>query len=212
MYVRKIDDQVLTLHVSGKLWKRSLVMRDVETGSEWAHLLGKSMAGKLEGRQLRPLITDMVTWAAWKRAHPDTSVLNMSRTSKEYSSEFYRDPSRFVFGFVVGGQAWALPMEKMKGRTVHPFEVAGESLVATFDADGAATYLFSTRVGDESLSFEKIDEQWMRDTQTDSRWTIVGGLAQQGKLTDTQLQQRVGIMSYRKAWESFYPNSQDVPF
>ena len=48
MYARKVGDQVLTLQVSGKLWNRSLVIRDIETESLWSHILGKCMDGDLK--------------------------------------------------------------------------------------------------------------------------------------------------------------------
>ena len=130
MYVRELDERTLTFQVSGKLWMRSLVMMDVETKTEWAHLLGEGMTGQLKGKTLKPLITDMVTWDAWKAQHPDTTVLNMSRTSRNYVREFYRDPARFVFGFEFDGRTWALPMQDMKEHPVHQFEIAGTALLA----------------------------------------------------------------------------------
>ncbi|MBI2478654.1 MAG: DUF3179 domain-containing protein, partial [Planctomycetia bacterium] len=142
MYVRKVDDQILTLQVSGKLWMRSLVMSDVETGTEWSHLLGQGMAGPLKGKTLTPLITDMVTWDVWKREHPTTTALNMSRTSKDYSREVYRVPARFVFGFEEGGKAWSLPMEQLLKQPVHQFEIGEASLLATFDTSGTVVHLF----------------------------------------------------------------------
>ena len=48
MYVRQVNDLTLTFRVSGKLWNRSLIMSDVETRTEWSHLLGRAMAGKLK--------------------------------------------------------------------------------------------------------------------------------------------------------------------
>ena len=45
MYAREAKGQTLTFQVSGMLWKRSLVMRDIETGSLWSHLLGVEKLG-----------------------------------------------------------------------------------------------------------------------------------------------------------------------
>ena len=74
---------------------RSLVMSDVETRTEWSHLLGRGMAGKLKGKVLKPLITDMLTWAAWKEEFPATTVLNMSNKRDNYTRDFYADPSKW---------------------------------------------------------------------------------------------------------------------
>ena len=187
-------------------------MRDQETGSEWAHLLGRAMAGQLKGKELRPLVTDMVTWKSWKESHPQTTVLNMSRTAREFSRDFYEDESRFVFGFVVAGQPWALPMEKMSRQVVQPLAIEDRRLVATFDAAGAGTYLFSAVVDGQALEFERFNATSMRDRSTGTQWSLTNGQAIQGPLQGKQLEQQVGIMSFRKAWRNFHPNSKDVPF
>ncbi len=191
---------------------RSLIMSDIETGSEWSHLLGEAKAGKLKGSLLKPLITDMVTWEAWKKKHPHTTVLDMSRTAREYTSEFYRDPQKFVFGFVIDGQAYTLPMPKMVNSLVHSFDVSGKSLVATFDQAGAGTYLYDSTVEGRRLSFERVDEAWMRDKETDSRWEITTGRAIAGDLEGKRLEPQVGIMSYAAAWTNFHPQSQQIDF
>ena len=49
MYARTVEERELTLQVSGMLWQRSLVMRDLETGTLWSHLMGKAMEGELKG-------------------------------------------------------------------------------------------------------------------------------------------------------------------
>jgi hypothetical protein len=212
VYVHQVDEQVLTFQVSGKLWMRSLVMRDVETKSEWSHLLGRAMAGELKGKTLKPLITDMVTWDAWKRDSPDTTVLDMPNTSQHYTSEFYRDPSKFVFGFDLGGDAWAIEMNKLIERPVHSFRNGDRSLLATFDKQGVATRLFESDVDGQSLDFVQLDDQVMQDTQTKSRWKISTGAAIDGPLAGKRLKQRVGIMSFRRAWDKFFPDSTNVKF
>ncbi len=191
---------------------RSLVMSDVETKTEWSHLLGKGMAGKLKGRKLKPIITDMVTWSVWKKQHPDTTVLDMSRTSPEYTSLFYRDPDRFVFGFEANGQAYALPMANMMATPVHQFSIGKIPLLATFDEEGVVTHLFEPRADDRVLNFERVDDQIMTDRQTASRWQILNGNCIEGELQGKVLKQRVGIMSFRKAWQNFHPDSQNVSF
>ncbi len=191
---------------------RSLVMSDVETKTEWSHLLGRGMAGKLKGRKLKPVITDMITWSVWKEQHPDTTVLDMSRTSRKYSSQFYRDPNRFVFGFEVNGQAYALPMTDMKANPVHQFSKGKQPFLATFDREGAVTHLFERHVDGRVLDFEQVNDLIMTDQQTASHWNRRDGNCVQGEQQGKMLTQRVGIMSFRNAWQNFHPDSQDVSF
>ena len=191
---------------------RSLVMSDVETKTEWSHLLGRGMKGKLKGKTLEPIVTDMVTWAAWREEFPETTVLDMSNTSRNYTREFYKDPSRFVFGFQAGGKTWALPMAELMRKPVHSFRIGEAQLLAAFDKQGMSTRLFDASVGDRDLEFIALDDETMQDKQTQSQWSIRRGKAVAGPLSGTELKQRVGIMSFRKAWQNFHPRSVDVEF
>ncbi len=201
---------MLTFQVSGKLWNRSLVMADVETGSEWSHILGRCMAGPLKNQELRPLIADMVTWKQWVARHPHTTVLNMSRTAREYTAEFYRDPTQFVYGLMVGGHPLHLPMEQMQRRHVWQFEFDGRPFVAVFDATGAGVYVYSAQVGDEVLHFRPHDSETMQDRETGSTWRIRDGRCLAGKHAGQALVQQIGIMSYRRAWSVFHPESRSA--
>ena len=212
MYVREVDGKKLTLQVSGKLWMRSLVMNDVETGTEWAHLLGKAMAGPLKGKKLKPIVSDMVTWSVWKEQHPKTTALHMPRSSKNYSRDFYRDPTRFVFGFQADGKSLALPMASLIEKSVHHFQVGDTRLLVTYDKAGTVTHLFEPAVDGRTLDFKQVDERLMKDAQTGSRWEILNGVCVKGELKRKVLKQRVGIMSFRRAWQNFHPDSMDVEF
>ena len=187
-------------------------MLDVETQTEWSHLLGKGMAGKLKGRKLKPIITDMVTWSVWKEQHPNTTILNMPRTSHRYSRFVYDNPDGFVFGFEADGQAYALPMADMMANPVHQFSVGKTPLLATFGKEGVVTHLFEPRVDGRVLDFERVDDQIMTDRQTASHWELLNGNCIKGELQGKMLKQRVGIMSFRKAWQNFHPDSQNVSF
>jgi hypothetical protein len=78
VYARELDGQVLTLIVSGKLWRNSLIMMDEESGSLWSHVTGECLEGEHAGRSLRRLPSVQTTWAAWRDAHPGTRVLKKS--------------------------------------------------------------------------------------------------------------------------------------
>ena len=45
MYARDLDGKTLTLGVSGKLIRNSLVMFDRETDTLWSHLTGEALEG-----------------------------------------------------------------------------------------------------------------------------------------------------------------------
>ena len=99
MYVGQIEEQKLTFVVSGKLWNRSLVMQDLETKSLWSHILGECMEGELKGQRLEIVPSSMTDWKSWKEQAPETTAVLMSRTSKNYNRDFYKQkPSAFAIG------------------------------------------------------------------------------------------------------------------
>ena len=210
VYTRKVGDRTLNLAVSGMLWNRSLVMIDKETKSLWSHLLGEAMQGPLKGSELEALPAEMVTWKAWKREHPQTTVLNISRTSRNYVKEFYRNPKRFVFAWVKSGQPYAAGFETLLENSVLNLKLEKSPVVVTFDKDSTAAHLFSSVVGDRSLKFVADKQGRMHDMQTDTIGNSNTGVAVEGPLKGKTLKQLVGILSYARTWKLFHPNSQTV--
>ena len=210
MYASQVGDQKLTLRVSGKLWMRSLIMSDVETGTEWSHLLGRAMAGELKDQELKPIVSDMATWKAWVARHPETTVLDMPRTSRHYDRDFYKDPNRFVFGFIFQGKPNAISLSVLEEHPVLAFSIDGNSLVATFDEEGMVARLFDASIDGKSLTFRSGINGEMKDQETGSLWNSGTGRSFSGPMKGKQLSQEVGIMSYRKAWDNFHPRSNEI--
>ncbi len=192
------------------LWNRSLIMQDLETKSLWSHLLGEAMSGQVKGAQLEQLPGDMVTWEAWRREHPDTTVLNMSRTHRAYTKEFYRDPAAFVLGFEDNGDAYHCSFSTLTERSLIGFETSRSLLLLSFDRQSTSSRLFSRVVDERELSFSPIDDATMRDEQTGSHWSRATGVATDGTLAGKRLVQLPGIVSFAKAWRIFHPDSTEI--
>jgi hypothetical protein len=92
------------------------------------------------------------------------------------------------------------------------FQIGDKSLLAAFDKDGVATRLFDTTVDGQQLGFVGVNDQTMKDTKSGSHWKMTTGVALDGPMAGKQLDQRAGIMSFRKAWLNFHPDSTDVRF
>lgn len=212
MYVRRVNGKELTLRVSGKLWMRSLVMSDLETETEWAHLLGRGMAGPLKGSKLRPIAADMVTWGVWKKAHPQTTVMDMPARRSEYTSKFYRDPQRFVYGIMVQGKPWHIPYRDLKNTEIHSAILEQQPLLFAFDKEGAAPRVFSCVVEGETLVFESAGALRVKDRTSGSLWDVRTGQAVSGPRSGSYLEQWVGIMSFKTAWQNFHPESQQISY
>jgi hypothetical protein len=209
VYARKVNDQKLTFVVSGQLWNRSLVMMDQETKSLWSHILGECVKGKLKDTELVVLPSDMLTWEAWKKEHPDSTVLNMHRTSKNYTKAFYKDPKRFVVGFMGQYGPHHILFSKLQETPLINVDARGLPLLILSEPESTSVRLFIRRVGKRELTFEEAGEQ-LRDTQTKSLWDRRSGTAVEGELKGTKLEPHVGIISFTRAWKTFHSESRPV--
>ena len=88
-YDRNAAGRVLDFGTSGMLYQSSLVMYDRQTQSLWTHFDGRAVIGELIGTQLdfRPMA--IVSWAAWRDAHPDGLVLTRETG---YQRSYGRNP------------------------------------------------------------------------------------------------------------------------
>ena len=74
-YDRNAAGRILDFGTTGMLYQSSMVMYDRQTQSLWTHFDGMAVIGELAGTRLdfRPMA--IVSWAAWRDAHPGGLVL-----------------------------------------------------------------------------------------------------------------------------------------
>ncbi len=184
---------------------------DIETESLWSHILGECMAGELKGTELETIQADMLTWSAWKKEHPKTTVLNMRRTNKSFTKAFYRDLSKFVLGFTGRFGMQHVTFDALSKEPVANIDAKGEALLALFDKDSTSARLFRRKVGDQTLTFSRSDAGKIVDDQTGSEWSR-SGLSIAGALKGNQLKPHVGIPSFTRSWKQFHPDSVEAKF
>ena len=68
-----IDGTALELGAVG-LDQGVFVLYDRQTRSRWNQILGRAVAGPLEGQRLRKHPSTLTTWGQWRRLHPGTTV------------------------------------------------------------------------------------------------------------------------------------------
>jgi Protein of unknown function (DUF3179) len=76
VFDRRVDDRDLTFGTTGNLRKSDLVMWDRQTESWWQQLTAEAVVGKLSGKRLEVLPSQTLSWADFKRVHPDGDVLS----------------------------------------------------------------------------------------------------------------------------------------
>ena len=155
MYSREVDGDARTFGVSGKLWHGVLVMYDRESESLWTQLDGRAIQGDALGATLAHVPSVYTTWSEWRRAHPDTLVLDMdeeerAREGSRYA-EYFADPDRLyfdrldeglggvspkdvVFGVAVGGEALAVTEDLLASTGVANAVVGGVPVGFAYDA------------------------------------------------------------------------------
>ncbi len=206
MYASSVDGQKLTFAVSGLLWQRSLVMIDLETKSLWGQLLGEAMEGKLKGKQLESIPSVMTDWRTWSRDHPTTTVLDMKRTAKAFVRSMYANPQRWVVGIIEDGIPRAWPMDQLRQQGIVNDQVSDIPIVLMFNKTSAATQAYRRDLDGQTLRFVAREERIV-DQQTGSTWNPSSGKAVDGPLKDKQLKPVVTILSFRKPWKFFHPES-----
>ncbi|CAN5774831.1 DUF3179 domain-containing protein [soil metagenome] len=76
--------------VSGLLYNSDLLMYDRETDSLWSQILGIAVFGELTGARLDFYPSEIMTWADWQAAYPDSQVL--TRDTGPHKRNYDRDP------------------------------------------------------------------------------------------------------------------------
>ncbi len=160
------DYETLRLGVSGMLRHSDLVMWDNQTESLWQQITGEAIVGDLAGERLTMLPSIIVSWQAFKDAHPDGLVLSQDTGfSRNYGSNPYFgydriDQSPFLFdgetdgrqppmirvlGVELNDQARAYPFPELEEHPVVHDEVGDEPIVV-FWQPGATSALDQTEI------------------------------------------------------------------
>ena len=203
VYASEVDGKKLTFQVSGKLWKRSLVMRDLETESLWSHILGECMEGELKGKKLELIPSVMSTWGEWLAANPDTTVLDLSPTAGRFDKDFYKNPKKFVYGVKVDDTPKAYSFSYLKKNPITQEKIGGTPVLVTFNPESTAAMIFDA--GKRQFK-TKLENGRLVDSSTGATFDPLTGIGKAGE----NLSQLSGIVSYRKSWLAFYPESKVV--
>lgn len=211
VYSRQVDDQTLTFGVSGMLWQRNLVMYDSETDSLWAHFNGRAMQGELLGDELEVLPGTLTTWQDWLSRHPETSVLDLSRTATAYEAGVFSDAARYTYGWHLPGLgAYHIGIDTLEESPVRNVTTGGRPILISFIGDTSRVVLGLRQLDGRELRFERRADGDLEDAETGSVWDPVSLEARSGPLAGRQLSQMIGMFAFRDAWTEFHPESQQI--
>jgi hypothetical protein len=141
--------------VSGLLYQSDLLMYDLDTESLWSQIGANAVTGALMGQRLKLLRSKIMTWKAWREAHPETTVLSKKtgyqrdygqapyegyETSKDLyfpvKTDHRRHPKMPTLGLrVPNGPSRAYPSEEIAragGRVEDEF--SGQRVLVSYDS------------------------------------------------------------------------------
>ena len=149
---------------SGALRFSNLVMYDEATESWWQQATGEAVAGELAGLRLTPMPSLLISWADFKRAYPEGSVVSVnSGFASDYDFNPYFDvdfstPSLLegepdprlpaharVLGLRAGGEALAVPFAGLDLEPIVQRKLGGAPVVV-FWRRGTASALSHANV------------------------------------------------------------------
>jgi hypothetical protein len=156
VFDRRVDGLTLNFGVSGLLYQSDLLMFDRESQSLWSQISAHAVTGPRNGERLRLVRSRIEPWGAWKKRHPDTTVLSPRTGHKRRYGESpygaYAQDERVLFPVdvddryhpkmptlglrVSDGTARAYPAEELVaagGSSTETF--AGRSVRVAYDPD-----------------------------------------------------------------------------
>lgn len=182
-------------------------MYDKETESYWSHILGRSMDGMLLGKSLEQIPAVITDWDHWKRSHPNTTALWMSRSHKAFTVDYYRGLHKYVLGIQTSEGAFAWRLSDLLMHPVLNHSLESKPVVVAFDEQSATARLYSRKLNEKTLEFEFVDDR-MIDTATKSQWDPVSGKCVFGAHVDHRLTPLPAFLSFQEAWQRFQPDSE----
>lgn len=212
MYDAEVDgvEERLVFQVSGMLWNRSLVMRDLKTGSLWSHHLGEAMKGELKGKKLVGIPSVIASWQDWKEQHPTTTVLNLSRSAKRFFTRVYEPKQKYVIGVEAGDTTKAWRYDFLAKKEVWEDEVGALKVLLFFDQESSAVQVFNRLHDGVELQFREKLQEGRLVSEDGTTWDVWDGQAMSGPLQGQRLERVYGLPSFRKSWQDFHPKGPIV--
>jgi hypothetical protein len=192
-----------------------MVMKDIETGSEWVQLLGASSDGPLKGKQLHSIPAIWTDWKTWREAHPETSVLMMSRVVPIYRhvEQYANSPQereyfgRLQWGLERDGKTRSWPFRELAKEPVVNDTIGDLPVVLVFDSRESTVTAFRRELDHEVLTLRR-DGSKLVDDQSHTVWDPFTGEGVAGPYRGKHLNAVAGIVSLVQKWRQFHPQTE----
>jgi uncharacterized protein DUF3179 len=222
--------KVLDLRPAGDRGGNELFL-DPGTGTRWQQATGEAISGPLNGARLARYPFLLTSWAAWRRLHPGTLVLEPlpgyrermpavnERILEAAFGDTHADPRALphdhrlpdhtpVFGLEIRGARKAYPIYALRQSPVVNDELGGQPILIVFQPDSITTTAFSRRWRGRVLRFQAADAAVTElvDAETHSRWNPYGECVA-GRLKGARLEPLSLEQEFWFSWSEFFPKT-----
>lgn len=227
MWETEVDAQPLKFHLAG-INNQNFIMRDETTGSWWQQVSGAALHGPLQGKQLKPVLVDEISFAVWKREHPYGRVL---RPDAKYQARYEPadweaeigkmrvvtpadpqdklKPRELIIGLTVNGKSKAYPQADLVKQQLTLDEVGGVPLFLVAGEDQQSVRVFERKAAGRVLEFfvkAGAAPLQLIDAETNSVWDF-SGKAVSGPLAGQQLAKVALLKDYWFDWKLYHPET-----
>lgn len=228
MYERLVQGEPLEFGVSGQLYNSDLLMYDRTTDTRWEQISGIAVVGELTGERLDYYPSQIMTWADWQEAYPESEVLSRftghqrDYEGKPYAAYFESDElwfdvnalstqlfaKEYVAGIELptGGFAAYLERDVAEHGALNDTIDTLDLLVAAEPDSGTIAAVFDRNLTGRTLTFT-VEDDLLLDEETGTRWNF-GGLAVEGDLAGRQLKPIRSLRLFWFAWVAFHPETE----
>jgi uncharacterized protein DUF3179 len=174
-----VEGRVLHFRLAG-INNQNFIMRDDETGTWWQQVTGKAVHGPLQGRQLKPVFHDELSFAIWKRERPEGRVLKpdekITALADGYEAADWEQrvgrmrvvqgtdvdkrlaPRTLVVGVTVNGKSVAYPFTALQKQSPIIDVVGSVPILVVLGEDNRSVRAFERMVDGRRLEFfQKIE-------------------------------------------------------
>ena len=232
MWESTVDGRVLHFRLAG-INNQNFIMRDDETGSWWQQVTGKAIHGPLQGRQLKPVFHDELSFAIWKREQPDGRVLKPDEKMVALGNRYEADwepqvarmrvvqgtdvdkrlaPRTLVIGIIIEGKSAAYPLAALQKQSPIIDVIGDVPVVVVLGEDNRSVRAFERTVDGHKLElFRETKKEGsgpvqLIDAETSSTWNFEGK-AISGPLAGRQLKKIFVLEDYWFDWRLYHPDT-----
>lgn len=210
MHDRRLNGEALTFGNQGALFMNAMTWWDHSTRSVWSQPWGTSIAGPLRGEALTLIPASIVPWKTWLEENPDTTLMANDLDIRGLGSAEFRDD--FVIGVALQDSATAYYYGDASDLRLINDSVGGHPIAVFVEPTTRDIKVYLRRVADGDsatpvLTFVLDDQGQVQDLETKSVWNPANGVATEGDMKGTILQQIPYVTAFDWAWEDFFPHT-----